>query len=162
MILETRLPHKLSTSCGTGNLIELSIQKFWVPNKDKGTLGSVLGSPYFDPYGTLNRKLLMYLRRTQTSSWEPILGSKMLKGLGGKGLGLKTTPNTVNRRGPYIISRILISGREKWELVSQAPQFYIFLALLENLQICYATMEEIYLLFVIFLHALCLHQIVGA
>ena len=33
----------------------------------------------------------------------------------------------VKRRGPYIISRILISGPETWELVSQAPRFYISL-----------------------------------
>ena len=72
-----------------------------------------------------------------------------------------TTPNNVKRRGPYIISRIFVSGPETWELDSQAPRFYIFCAVGDFPDLLYHN-GRTYLLCEVFVHAPCFQQIVSA
>ena len=70
-------------------------------------------------------------------------------------------PNNVKWQGPYFISRILISGPETWELVSQALRFYLFCAGGEFPDLLYNN-GRTYLLRVFVVHAPCFQQIVSA
>ena len=70
-------------------------------------------------------------------------------------------PNSVKRQGPYIISRILISGPETWELVSRTLRFYLLCVGGEFPELLYNN-GRTYLLRVIFVHAPCFQHIVRA